>query len=149
MTKRVIPVVDLSQFTKGDATAREAFVAELGKAFHEIGFVGVTCAIDPKFVVVNVFTLKRLNLDEEKVGYNARFINKIWNITKLVNMNLEGDLELGLPEPTELDLPSKWIVSRLNGLIANVQNLFDLYQYGEAGNQILSFMWDEFAPWYL
>lgn len=42
MTKRVIPVVDLSQFTRGDATAREAFVAELGKAFHEIGFVGVT-----------------------------------------------------------------------------------------------------------
>ena len=42
MTKRVIPVVDLSQFTKGDATARKAFVAELGKAFHEIGFVGVT-----------------------------------------------------------------------------------------------------------
>ena len=42
MTKRVIPVVDLSQFTKGDAAARETFVAELGKAFHEIGFVGVT-----------------------------------------------------------------------------------------------------------
>ena len=42
MTKRVIPVVDLSQFTQGDADARTAFVAALGKAFHEIGFVGVT-----------------------------------------------------------------------------------------------------------
>ncbi|MCA9912690.1 MAG: class I tRNA ligase family protein, partial [Anaerolineae bacterium] len=46
-------------------------------------------------------------------------------------------------------LPAKWIMSRLNTLITNVQKLFDLYQYGEAGNQILSFMWDEFAPWYL
>ncbi len=40
--ERVIPVVDLSQFTKGDAEQRTAFVKELGEAFHEIGFVGVT-----------------------------------------------------------------------------------------------------------
>ena len=90
-----------------------------------------------------------VNLDTEKVAYNSRFINKIWNITKLVNMNLDGDLETGIPAPDELDLPSKWIVSRLNKLVANVQGLFDNYLYGEAGNQILSFMWDEFAPWYL
>jgi valyl-tRNA synthetase len=90
-----------------------------------------------------------VNLDEAKVEYNFKFINKIWNITKLVNMNLEGDVELGLPTPNELDLPSRWIVSRTQRLIANVQHLFNIYQYGEAGNRILSFMWDEFAPWYL
>lgn len=90
-----------------------------------------------------------VNLDVERVAYNFRFINKVWNITKLVNMNLDGALELGLPAQAELDLPSKWIVSRTQKLIANIQGLFDGYQYGEAGNQILSFMWDEFAPWYL
>lgn len=36
-----IPVVDLAQFTQGDATQRAAFVAALGKAFREVGFVGV------------------------------------------------------------------------------------------------------------
>ena len=41
MRKRNIPVVDLSKFVDGDATDREAFVSDLGKAFHEIGFVGV------------------------------------------------------------------------------------------------------------
>jgi valyl-tRNA synthetase len=90
-----------------------------------------------------------INLDEARVEYTFKFINKIWNITKLVNMNLDGDLEAGIPAPNELDLPARWIVSRANKLIANVQHLFDIYQYGEAGNQILSFMWDEFAPWYL
>jgi valyl-tRNA synthetase len=90
-----------------------------------------------------------VNLDVERVAYTFRFINKVWNITKLVNMNLDGDLELGLPAQSDLDLPSQWIVSRVNKLIGSVQNLFDAYQYGEAGNQILSFMWDEFAPWYL
>ncbi|RME99643.1 MAG: isopenicillin N synthase family oxygenase, partial [Bacteroidetes bacterium] len=41
MTKRTIPVVDLSQFEHGNAAARAAFVDQLGRAFHEIGFVGV------------------------------------------------------------------------------------------------------------
>ena len=90
-----------------------------------------------------------VNLDTEKVAYNFRFINKIWNITKLVNMNLDGELEPGLPASDELTLPEKWILSRTNRLIQKVQSLFDGYQYGTAGNEILSFMWDEFAPWYL
>lgn len=39
--ERAIPVIDLSEFTNGTAAQRTAFVAELGKAFHEVGFVGV------------------------------------------------------------------------------------------------------------
>lgn len=38
---RAIPVVDLSKFVHGDADERKAFVDTLGKAFHEVGFVGV------------------------------------------------------------------------------------------------------------
>lgn len=41
MTKRVIPVVDLSLFTEGNEQQRTAFVEQIGKAFHEVGFVGV------------------------------------------------------------------------------------------------------------
>ncbi|MEK7254981.1 MAG: 2-oxoglutarate and iron-dependent oxygenase domain-containing protein [Bacteroidota bacterium] len=41
MKNRAIPLVDLSQFTQGTAAQRQAFVQELGDAFHEIGFVGV------------------------------------------------------------------------------------------------------------
>jgi valyl-tRNA synthetase len=90
-----------------------------------------------------------VNLDTARVEYNFKFINKIWNITKLVNMNLEGDIPAGVPPLEALDLPSRWILSRMHRLVQSVQYLFDIYQYGEAGNQILSFMWDEFAPWYL
>ena len=41
MSKRAIPVVDLSQFVDGNADQRAAFVQQIGNAFHEIGFVGV------------------------------------------------------------------------------------------------------------
>lgn len=90
-----------------------------------------------------------VNLDEARVEHTFRFINKIWQITSFINMNLDSELELGLPEIDSLDLPSRWILNRLHRLIANVQHLFDIHQYGEAGGQILSFMWDEFAPYYL
>ncbi|MBN1967136.1 MAG: class I tRNA ligase family protein, partial [Anaerolineae bacterium] len=48
-----------------------------------------------------------------------------------------------------LSLPDRWILSRLHGLIANVQRLFDTYQYGEAGRQIYEFLWSEFADWFI
>ena len=41
MSERAIPLVDLSQFVDGDPATRQAFVADLGRAFHETGFVGV------------------------------------------------------------------------------------------------------------
>jgi isopenicillin N synthase-like dioxygenase len=46
-----IPVVDLAQFTQGDAQAQAAFVQALGKAFTEIGFVGVINHGIPKDLV--------------------------------------------------------------------------------------------------
>jgi valyl-tRNA synthetase len=90
-----------------------------------------------------------VNLDETKVDYHARFVNKLWNVAKLILDNLDGPLADTPPAAATLDLPSQWIMSRLQRLIANVQKLFDLHQYGEAGSQIVSFVWEEFAPWYL
>lgn len=40
-SKSAVPTIDLSKFVAGDAASQQAFVAELGNAFHEVGFVGV------------------------------------------------------------------------------------------------------------
>ncbi len=90
-----------------------------------------------------------INLDSEKVEANWRFVNKIWQMTNFVLGNIEGDVPLGLPPATELDLPSRWIVSRLTRLTSSVQYLFDTFQYGEAGRQVYDFLWGEFADWYI
>ena len=50
-TTRAIPLVDLSQFETGDAAARTAFTKQLGDAFHDIGFVGVTGHGIPKDLI--------------------------------------------------------------------------------------------------
>ncbi len=51
MSNRTIPVVDLSTFVDGNETERKAFVDKLGKAFHEVGFVGVVNHGVPKELV--------------------------------------------------------------------------------------------------
>ena len=90
-----------------------------------------------------------VNLDTKRVEGEWRFVNKLWQITNFVVGNL-ADAQLPIDgDHNRLDLPSRWILSRLNTLIDDVQRLFDSYQYGEAGRQIRSFLWDEFADWYL
>ena len=90
-----------------------------------------------------------VNLDVGRVERNWRFVNKIWQMTNFVTQNLDGEVPPGLPPASELDLPAKWITSRLNRLTQNVQRLFDIYQYGEAGRQIDDFLWGDFADWYI
>lgn len=50
---------------------------------------------------------------------------------------------------SNLLLPDRWILSRLNHLIQNVTRLFETYQYGEAGRQIHDFLWGEYCDWYI
>jgi valyl-tRNA synthetase len=89
------------------------------------------------------------NLDPEKIIYNRNFGNKLWQMSRFVITNLGDDHFLRAPDPASLDLPSRWILSRLSALVSSVQRLFDTYQYGEAGRQIKDFLWDEFADWYV
>ncbi|MCG8327662.1 MAG: isopenicillin N synthase family oxygenase [Chitinophagales bacterium] len=59
MTKRAIPVVDLSSFINGNAEERAAFVEKLGNAFHEIGFVGVVNHGIPKQLIDDFYTASK------------------------------------------------------------------------------------------
>ena len=132
------------------AASGKKFSKTLGNAIDPLTVVDELGADPLRFTLITSGTPGNdCHLDETRLDYSFRFINKIWQMTSFINMNLEGELALGLPPRDELDLASRWILSRLHRLIANVQYLFDIYQYGEAGNQIQAFMWDELAPFYL
>ncbi len=90
-----------------------------------------------------------MNLAMSRIEHSRNFGNKLWQIARFILSNLEDDQPLDLPKPATLDLPSRWILSRLTELIQNVDRLFEGHNYGEAGRQILSFVWDEFADWYV
>ncbi|MCB9435717.1 MAG: valine--tRNA ligase [Anaerolineales bacterium] len=90
-----------------------------------------------------------MNLALSRVEHSRNFGNKLWQITRFILSNLEDEAPIGRPKQAKLDLPSRWIMSRLTSLVQTVDRLFANYQYGEAGRQILSFVWDELADWYV
>lgn len=59
MSKRAIPVVDLSKFVNGNEEERNQFAQKLGKAFHEIGFVGVINHGIPKYLIEGFYDTSR------------------------------------------------------------------------------------------
>lgn len=77
------------------------------------------------------------------------FINKIWNASRFVIMNLDSDVELSLPEASEWQLADKWILSRLNDTVRDVTCLFDSFEFGEAGRALYNFIWNDFCDWYI
>ncbi|WP_127848867.1 valine--tRNA ligase [Lacticaseibacillus hulanensis] len=77
------------------------------------------------------------------------FINKIWNVSRYVMMNLGDQKADQKPNPAKFDLADKWIFAELNKTIASVTAKFDKFEFGEAGRDLKNFIWDEFADWYI
>ena len=85
----------------------------------------------------------------EKMDAAWNFINKIWNASRFVLMNIE-DLELSdLSLEGEKTVADRWILSRLNETIEKVTTLFERFEFGEAGRQLYNFIWDDFCDWYI
>ncbi len=77
------------------------------------------------------------------------FANKIWNASRFVLMNLEGQNPAQLGEPQALELGDRWILSRLSSTVSASRDDLDRYGLGEAARNLYSFIWDEFCDWYI
>ncbi len=85
----------------------------------------------------------------EKMDAAWNFINKIWNASRFVIMNVEGFTAADIDFSGEKTVADRWILTRLNETIEKVTNLFDQFEFGEAGRQLYNFMWDDFCDWYI
>ncbi len=89
-----------------------------------------------------------LRFDETKIESSWNYLNKIWNISRYVIMNLEGYKEIDLTK-ANLNMASKWILNRLNKVIKEVDTNFDKYEFGEVARSLYNFVWNDFASWYV
>ena len=85
----------------------------------------------------------------EKMDAAWNFINKIWNASRFVIMNIEGFSINDIDLTGEKTVADRWILTRLNETIEKVTKLFDQFEFGEAGRQLYNFMWDDFCDWYI
>ena len=85
-------------------------------------------------------------LAEEWVGGARNFATKLWNATRFAQMNsanTEG------PLPTDLNVIDRWILSRLNETVRDVDKYFEEFEFAKACELIYHFAWDDLCDWYL
>ena len=85
----------------------------------------------------------------ERCEAMRNFANKLWNASRYVMMNLPEDAVNELPAAEKLEIADKWVLSKLNTLIAEVTENMDKYELGVAISKIYDFIWDIYCDWYI
>jgi valyl-tRNA synthetase len=86
--------------------------------------------------------------DRLEIGRN--FMNKLWNACRFVQMNIpeNWDNEIDL-DSKNLELPEKWILSRLSKTIDDYNRQLDRFHFNEAAKVLYEFTWSDFCDWYV
>lgn len=90
-------------------------------------------------------------INEKSFEIGRNFANKIWNASRFVIMNLDGDhIELTPNlEEDRLELPDHWILSRLAKTIGQVNNYLSGFRFNTAAKTAYDFIWKDYCDWYL
>ena len=86
-----------------------------------------------------------LRFDMDKVKSTWNFINKLWNASRYVLMNLE-DYNYTLEN---LTISDKWILNKLNETTKTVTKHMETYEFNIVGSELYNFIWNDFCDWYI
>lgn len=86
-----------------------------------------------------------LKFDMDKIKSTWNFINKLWNASRYVLMNIE-DMQYTLDD---LTLADRWILTKLNNTIKEVTEHMDKYEFNIVGSTLYNFIWNDFCDWYI
>ena len=91
-----------------------------------------------------------INLSKDKLTASRNFVNKVWNASRFVIMNLEGFDPFSYDSDSiKYEIEDKWFLSKLNRMIKREKELLKEYDLGEASRELYDFVWKEFCDWYI
>ena len=95
----------------------------------------------------------------EKLEQASNFANKIWNAAKFIIMNTPDEDKVkefhdnwynnGNYDLKSLTIEDKWILNKLDKLVADITRNIENYDLGIAIDKIYNFIWNEFCDWYI
>ena len=134
----------------------------LGNGIDPIEIIDEYGADSLRFAVISGTTMGNdIRYMPEKLEQASNFANKIWNATKFIRNNEVKDediidfhtkvfdKETGKYKEELLHLEDKWIINKLETLIAEVTNNMENYDLGVALDKVYNFIWNEFCDWYI
>lgn len=89
--------------------------------------------------------------ESSSVEASRNFTNKLWNASRFVMMNLDGQSSVQLGEPMEesLQLADRWILSRFHHVTQQTRQAIEQFGLGEAAKGLYEFIWGDFCDWYI
>ena len=92
-----------------------------------------------------------ISLSEGRLKGYRQFINKIWNASRFVLMNLPSELaeRPSVPPLERLDLIHRWILHRTSALTGEIDAALRGFRFDVAADRLYHFFWHEYADWYI
>ena len=91
-----------------------------------------------------------IKLSPARFEKGRNFINKVWNASRFVLMNVAGrELSRDAITPAQLSFADSWILSRLQAVTEQFNQAFDEFRYSELTSQLYDFIWRDYCDWYL
>ncbi|MBU1656548.1 MAG: valine--tRNA ligase [Candidatus Omnitrophica bacterium] len=88
-------------------------------------------------------------LSRDKFEFGRNFANKLWNASRYVLMNQDGNVSEQGNDPCGKTLADRWIVSVFNETIREVQRDLVAYRFNDAASALYEFIWHKYCDWYL
>ena len=86
---------------------------------------------------------------KDRIQIGRNFMNKLWNSARFVMMNIESEPKSINDKSILLSETDKWIISKLNKTISDVNNAYDQYKLNESIKIVYDFVWSDFCDWYI
>jgi len=132
----------------GEKMSRSKLKANAMSPAEPIGLYGVDAL---RFALTAGTTAGNdMSVGTDRLEAGRNFVNKLWNVARFIIQSMDrAGVDAYPSDSRPKTVEDRWIVSQVNRLIADVDDLMQAFRFGEAEQHIYEFLWSRFCDWYV